>query len=164
MSIAYKKIEIDGVSVHLTEVARRRGRAGGAGGGGCGGGPAQSINNTMINGWSCDLSLNIYGFCKVKLGTQGDLGPEPDTTSPAFVETIFIPSSATSTPSGGKCQVESFVSSQPIGTNIDASNNALNLGVSLICGTQSVDYFPISRHISCTVHGSSTIVGHLSLY
>jgi len=139
MAIAYKEIELDGISVHLTEVA--------------------GSTDLPVKGWSCDTMITLYGFCGVKI----DKGPIPVSLWNVVMPVI---SAGGITDSGGLCYStllsEGTVTGTPkVGTNINNSN--INLAISVTTSNQTLRIEPISRHISVTVHGSTTNIANMEL-
>jgi len=157
MAIAYKKMIIDGIAVHLTEVAVDTQTPG-------------NFFNTMLAGWSCETTIKIYGFCKAQFIEAGvQVGPFPNLTAPGFVITMNPVAGVPALPApqtliNGLCYDTLFEDPQTIGTNVDGAGSLIYLAVSVTCGnpvSSRVD--PISRHISVTVHGFSNVLSDMSL-
>ena len=123
MAIAYKDISLNGVSVHLTEIT----------------GPGQVINN----GWSADVDIFIYIFCKVD-----PLGHPYD---PHIVPLPTINSSDESPDEeGGYCDCSPFL---PINVGC---NDKKFIAISFKAHHQNLALNITARTISVTLHGEQT--------
>ena len=143
MAIGYNKIDINGAAIHLTEIRKQRS-------------PIGTETYHAIKGWSQDVSINIYGFCKIN---QAGI---PDIIDPGFVITpisIGRGLQVLSGASAGLCTCETFTP-KTIGCNV-GHDESVFLGVTVKVGTLPpppalTSWSIFSRTISVTIHGEQT--------
>ena len=149
MAIAYNKITLDSIEVHLTELATN-----------------QSSEPVVIhNGWSQPIEIAVYAFCDIDISGvpvvelfSNNLGKGP------WVDTLFSDISAgiITDSSGGYCQTHTFkfnnphnIGDNPFSTNYKSSAYlAVAIRVTKVVPTllQTIN----NRTISVTLHGKST--------
>ena len=160
MAIAYKKIDIDGAAIHLTEIrAEKASQA------------ALPVNHA-VNGWSQDADVKVYGFCGI------DEEGNPNTVIPGFNITPFeipgVPTPGGGGANAGLCDCVSFQTPFPIGCDVvDAAPGThifLAATVSLKNAPPDPADYPgvhswtiLSRTISVTIHGKTADIAGINI-
>jgi len=177
MAIGYNSIQVNGVEIHLTELAHT-GLSSGL--------PGAVPNNSpcvMNRGWSQRVNIRIYGFCEIGIngvplnaaGTELVLpNPAPGPWRSQLLTLGVAPSIAAGIPDrrmGGLCITKGFTESGVnefgVGSAVQGYGRGLYLavavnvmgdaadvlGVAGLPGTGILAGKPISRTISVTIHG-----------
>ena len=132
MAIAYNDIILDGVAVHLTEIGTTT---------------LGSIPQVISNGWSADVTISIYIFCKVD--TRGR------PVDPVVLHRVNYPMTGTpNEKSGGYCDCSGIT---PLNVGCDVSREHKFIAISFKSPPPPPSGYRIqARTISVTLHGQQT--------